>query len=202
MNYLDFLNHVSPLIAYAIVFLILFAESGLLVGFFLPGDSLIFPLGLLASQGHFSLPLLVLTCAIGAIAGDSLGYLIGRKFGSSLFQKSDSLFFKQEYVHRAHEYFDRYGKITVIVARFVPIIRTFAPTVAGVAKMDYRTFLAYNVVGGVMWATALLLLGYYLGKVVPNIDRYLLPIIALIIVSSLIGPLKHVLTVVQEQKKK
>ena len=202
MNYLDILNHVNPLVAYAAVFLILFAESGLLVGFFLPGDSLIFPLGLLASQGHLSLPLLILISAIGAIGGDSLGYLIGRRFGPALFQKGDSILFKQEYVQKAHEYFDRYGKLTVIIARFVPIVRTFVPTVAGVARMDYKTFLAFNVIGGSLWAASLLLLGYYLGKVIPNIDRYLLPIIGLIIVASLIAPLKHVLDSIKQQKSK
>ena len=202
MNYLNLLNHFNQGIGYAIVFLILFAESGLLIGFFLPGDSLVFPLGLLASQGHFSLPLLILISALGAVAGDSLGYYIGHRFGPALFQKEDSLLFKKEYVQKAHQYFDRYGKLTIIIARFVPIVRTFAPTVAGVANMEYGTFLAYNVVGGTLWATSLLLLGYYLGRLVPNIDRYLLPIIALIIVASLIGPLTHVLTMVKEQKKK
>ncbi len=167
--------------------LIVFAESGLLVGFFLPGDSLLFSAGLLSSQGK--LPalgwLLIVACAC-AVAGDQVGYLFGRKVGPSLFRRPDSRFFKQEYVTRARQFFERNGPKTIVFARFVPIVRTFAPIVAGVSEMNYRLFVTYNVLGGVLWGAGVSVLGYILGDTVPNIDKYLLPIIAVVIALSLL----------------
>jgi membrane-associated protein len=193
MSYLHALAALPPGPAYLAVFLILAAESGLLIGFFLPGDTLIFPLGLLASQGILSFPVLLIACIAGAVTGDTLGYFIGKAMGPRLFKKNDSIFFKAEYVERAQAFFERYGRMTLIMARFTPIVRTLAPTIAGVGRMDYRTFFVYNAVGGILWSAVLLSLGYFLGRVVPNVDHYLLPLVAVILVVSLVGPVRHFL---------
>ena len=168
------------------LFLIVFAESGLFFGFFLPGDSLLFTAGLFAAQGTLSLPLILVGCFVAAVAGDQVGYWFGQRVGPSLFRRSDSRLFKQEYVGRAQEFFARHGAKTIVLARFVPIVRTFAPILAGVGGMPYRTFLSFNVIGGLLWAVGVTLLGFWLGNLIPDIDRYLLPIIVLIIAISFI----------------
>jgi len=162
------------------LFLIIFAESGLLVGFFLPGDSLLFTAGLLASKGTLNLPVIIIGCAVASIVGDEVGYLIGRRAGPALFKRPDSRLFKKKNAERAHAYFEKNGPKTIILARFLPVIRTFAPVVAGVGKMDYRRFTTFNVIGGVLWAGGVTLAGNILGKSIPNIDRWLLPIIVVI----------------------
>ncbi|MEZ5260471.1 MAG: VTT domain-containing protein [Acidimicrobiales bacterium] len=169
------------------VLLIVFAESGLLIGFFLPGDSLLFTAGLLSSQGKLpAIGLLVAGCVVAAVAGDQAGYLFGRRVGPALFRRPDSRLFKQANVDKAREYFEQHGSKTIVLARFVPIVRTFAPIVAGVSHMPYRTFVAFNMVGGVAWAAGVTTLGYFLGRTVPSIDRYLLPAVAVIVLLSLI----------------
>ena len=162
------------------LFAIVFAESGLLAGFFLPGDSLLFTAGLLASQGHLNFPLIVTGCFVAAVAGDQVGYVIGRKYGPAVFSRPDSRFFHQKNVDRAQAYFDKNGSKTIVLARFVPIVRTFTPVVAGVARMDYRKFVTFNVVGGFLWAVGVTTLGYVLGESVPEIEKYLLPIVLVI----------------------
>ncbi len=162
------------------LFAIVFAESGLLVGFFLPGDSLLFTAGLLASQGALSLPLVIIGCAVAAIVGDQVGYVIGRRAGPAIFKRPDSRLFHQKNVDRARAYFDKNGPRTIILARFIPIIRTFVPVVAGVGQMEYRKFATYNVIGGVAWGGGLTVAGYFLGKSIPDIDKWLLPIVLLI----------------------
>jgi membrane-associated protein len=154
------------------LFLVVFAESGLLIGFFLPGDSLLFTAGFLASSPssvdealHLPLVPLLLGLAIAAVAGDQVGYLFGRKVGPALFRRPDSRFFKQQNVAKAKEYFDKYGAKTIVLARFVPIVRTFAPIVAGVSGMEYKTFVRFNVVGGLVWSIGVTMLGYFLGQV-------------------------------------
>jgi membrane-associated protein len=166
--------------------LVVFAESGLLIGFFLPGDSLLFTAGLLASQGKLNLGVIVVGCCIAAIAGDQVGYQFGARVGPSLFRRKESRFFKQEYVEQAQAYFDKYGSRTIVLARFIPIVRTFAPIVAGISSMRWRTFALYNVVGGIAWAAGVTIAGNILGDTVPDIDKYLLPIIVLIVVLSAI----------------
>jgi len=166
------------------IVVIVFAESGLLIGFFLPGDSLLFTAGLLVATTDLLLPLPVLIPLIvaAAIAGDQVGYAIGRKAGPRIFHRPDSRFFKQEYVDKAYAYFDRYGGRTIVLARFVPIVRTFAPVVAGVSRMNYRTFVAYNVIGGVLWGAGVTTLGYFLGQidfVADNIELILVGIVLL-----------------------
>lgn len=165
---------------------VIFAETGLFFGFFLPGDSVLFTAGLLASQNYFNVLLLVIFVCTAAILGDSVGYWFGAKVGPRIFTRDDSLFFKKRYVQETHEYFERFGASTIILARFIPIVRTFAPILAGVGRMPYTLFLRYNVTGGVAWGAGVTLAGYFLGRVIPNIDRYLLPIIALIIVVSVL----------------
>lgn len=167
---------------------IVFAETGLFFGFFLPGDSLLFTAGFLASQGYISLPLLLGGTFIAAVAGDSVGYAFGKKIGPSIFTREDSLLFNRKHIARAQHFYEKYGKKTIVLARFIPIVRTFAPIVAGVGNMEYRVFLSYNVIGGLIWTWGMIWLGYGLGEAVPNPDRYVLPIILLIILTSLIPP--------------
>ena len=174
------------------LFAIVFAESGLLVGFFLPGDSLLFTAGLLASRGFSNIILLMVGCAVSAIVGDQVGYLIGRRAGPALFRRPDSRFFHQKNVERARAYFEEHGSKTIILARFVPVVRTFAPMVAGVAQMDYRRFVTFNVVGGVLWGAGVTLAGYLLGNTIHDIDRWLLPIIGLILAVSFVPVIREV----------
>ena len=154
------------------IWVIVFAESGLLVGFFLPGDSLLFTAGFFASSPdsipealHLNLPLLLVGCFVAAVAGDQVGYLFGRRVGPALFNRPDSRFFKRQNVEKAQRFFDKHGAKTIVLARFVPIVRTFAPIVAGVSTMRYRTFVTFNLVGGALWAIGVTLLGYFLGQV-------------------------------------
>lgn len=172
------------------LFGIIFAESGLLIGFFLPGDSLLFTAGLLASQDDYGLNIWVLLVGFFAMAvlGDQVGYWFGKRVGPSLFSRPDSRLFKQEYVTRTHNFFEKNGPKTIMIARFVPIVRTFAPILAGVGGMNYKTFVRFNVMGGFIWAVGVTAAGYVLGSTIPSIDRYLLPIIALIVLGSLIPP--------------
>ncbi len=171
------------------LFAVIFAESGLLIGFFLPGDSLLFTAGLLASQGKFglSLPVVLVGCFVAAVLGDQVGYLFGKRVGPSIFRRPNSRLFKQEYVVKADEFFERHGPKTIVLARFVPVVRTFVPVLAGVGKMHYRTFFTYNVIGGFLWAVGITGLGAILGNEIgaANVDKYLLPIIAVIIVLSI-----------------
>lgn len=168
------------------VFAVIFAESGLLVGFFLPGDSLLFTAGLLASQGVLNLAVLMVGCAAAAVAGDQVGYLIGRRAGPAVFRRPDSRLFHKQNVDRARAYFEKNGPKTIVLARFIPVIRTFVPVVAGVGEMEYRRFVTFNVVGGILWACGVTVAGYALGSSIPNIDRYLLPAVLLIAAVSFV----------------
>ena len=173
-------------IGYLGIFLIIFAESGLFFGFFLPGDTLLFTAGLLASQGYLSITLIILITVLGAVLGDQIGYLFGRKFGPKIFKRDESFFFKKKHVAEAENFYKKYGKKTVLLERFMPVIRTFIPILAGVGKMNYRTFVTYNIIGGIFWAMGITLLGYFLGQKVPNIETYLIPIILLIVFVSIL----------------
>ena len=166
------------------LFAIVFAESGLLFGFFLPGDSLLFTAGLLSSHGDLNFAVILVGCFLAAVLGDQVGYLFGRRVGPSLFRRPDSRIFRQEHVERAQGFFDEHGSKTIVLARFVPIVRTFAPIVAGVSRMEYRTFFTYNMLGGLLWAVGVTTAGYLLGETIPDIDKYLLPIIGVIILLS------------------
>lgn len=166
------------------VILIIFAETGLFFGFFFPGDSLLFTAGILASQSILNIWVLILGCIIASILGDSVGYFTGKKYGRGLFKKEDSFLFKKKYLHEAEIFYEKHGKFTIIMARFIPIIRTFAPIVAGIGNMHYKTFISYNIFGGIFWVSLMLALGYFLGGIIPNPDKYLLPIIFVIILVS------------------
>jgi membrane-associated protein len=170
------------------ILVLVFAESGLLFGFFLPGDSLLFTTGLLVADGtylHQPLWLMCLLISIAALLGDQFGYYFGRRFGPALFRRPDSRLFKQENLTRASAFFARYGARSIVLARFVPIVRTFTPIVAGASRMHYRTFLMYNVVGGVLWACGVTTLGYFLGQVAfvrSNIEFILLGIVVVSVI--------------------
>lgn len=170
---------------------IIFAESGLLIGFFLPGDSLLFTAGFLASQGYLNIALLLVLVFIAAVVGDSVGYWFGKKVGPKIFNRPNSILFNRENVDRTNEFFEKHGRKSIILARFIPVVRTFTPIMAGVGEMKYSTFITYNIVGGLLWAVGVTLLGYYLGQVIPDVDRYLLPIIVLIIFLSLLPTFYH-----------
>jgi len=185
----DFLRTVG----YLGIFAIIFAESGLFIGFFLPGDSLLFTAGFLASQDFFSLPLLLVGCFLAAVLGDSVGYAFGRRVGPRLFQREDSVLFHKKNVFKAQAFYEKHGAKTIVIARFIPVVRTFAPIVAGIGQMRYRHFLTYNVVGGLLWAVGVTLLGYFLGNAIPDVDRYLLPIIVFIVLISVAPAAYHML---------
>lgn len=174
------------------LFFIVFAESGLFFGFFLPGDSLLFTAGFLASQGYFDIKRLMPLLIIAAIGGDSTGYWMGNKFGQWLLKQRESFFFQKKHLFEAQRFYKKHGGKTLILARFIPAVRTFAPIVAGMAKMHYKKFLTFSVVGGMLWVTGMLLLGYFLGSTIPGVDKYLLPIIALIILLSVTPGLIHI----------
>jgi len=173
-------------VGYLGIFLIIFAESGLFFGFFLPGDTLLFTAGLLASQGYFDITLLILFITFAAILGDQVGYLFGIKIGPKIFNHDDSFFFKKRYVADAEKFYKEHGKKAIVLARFMPVVRTFIPILAGVGKMHYRTFVTYNIMGGLLWGTGITLAGYFLGQRIPNVDTYLIPILLLIVFASML----------------
>jgi membrane-associated protein len=174
------------------IFGIVFVESGILVGLFLPGDSLLVTAGLLASQGFVDVRVLMLVVFLGAVLGDSMGYAFGKNVGPRVFTREESFFFRKSYLARAQEFYTRHGGKTIVLARFLPVVRTFVPVLAGVGRMHYQTFLFYNIAGGLLWAVGLTGLGYFLGNVIPNLERYLVLIILLVIIASFLPPLVHI----------
>lgn len=185
------LSSLIQTVGYFGVFAIVFLESGMMVGFFFPGDSLLFTAGFLASQNLLDIKILIIGCFIAAVAGDSIGYYIGKKFGRKLFSKDNSIWFHKDHLQRAQNFYDRHGGKTIILARFIPVVRAFAPVVAGVGLMKYKKFAAYNLIGGILWAIIIPLLGFYLGNAIPDVDKYLLPIVGLIIVASVLPVIHH-----------
>lgn len=173
-------------IGYPGLFAVVFLESGVFFGFFLPGSSMLFTAGLLATKGLFNPWVLIALMWLAAVLGDSAGYWFGNTVGIRLFLREDSAFFKHEYLEKAKDFYDRHGVRTIVFARFVPIIRTFVPIVAGVVEMRYRSFLAYNILGALVWAAGVTFLGYYLGEKVPFVQTYLTPIIIVIIIVTCI----------------
>ena len=178
--------------------LVIFAESGLLIGFFLPGDSLLFTAGVLVQTGLINVNIFVLIALlfVAAVLGDSVGYTFGRRAGPTIFKKPNARLFKQEYIKQAQAFYEKHGGKTIILARFIPIVRTFAPIVAGASNMPYRRFIAFNVIGGFSWVTLITLAGYLLGEVFQRsgleIDQIILPVVAIIIVISVLPPLLHI----------
>ncbi len=179
---------------YTVLFAIVFAETGLLVGFFLPGDSLLVTAGLMAAQGYLNVFVLMVLLVIAAIVGDTVGYAIGFKAGPMIFNREQSLFFRRDYLLKAKAFYERHGGKTIVIARFVPIIRTFAPVIAGVGQMNYARFLSYNVFGGIGWVVSMCMAGFLLGQI-PGVDKYLhfiiLAVIFLSILPAIIEVAKH-----------
>ena len=196
-EFLHFLRDPSALIkwaGYVGLTLIVFTETGLFFGFFLPGDSLLVTAGLLSSQGFpLNVWKLGLLLSAAAIAGDNTNYWIGRTTGPRIFRREDSLFFKKRHVERASAFYARHGPKTIVLARFMPIVRTFAPVVAGMAAMDYRRFVLYTIVGALVWAVGVTWLGYFLGSLIPEAGKYLEYIIILIVLASIAPPAIHLL---------
>ena len=168
------------------VVFIIFAESGLFFGFFFPGDSLLFTAGFLASQDILPISWLLILCFIAAVLGDNIGYAFGKKTGPMIFNREDSLFFHRKHIEKANIFYQKYGKKTIVLARFIPIIRTFAPIVAGVGNMNYKIFLSFNLIGGFIWTVGIISAGYFLGRMIPGIDQYLTIIILVIVFISFI----------------
>ncbi|MCE7935605.1 MAG: DedA family protein [Chlorobi bacterium CHB2] len=179
----------GEVVAYVVLFIIIFSETGLLVGFFLPGDSLLVVAGLLASSGDLNIFYLIGLLIPAAIIGDAVGYNIGLRGGRRLMNRPNSRFFKKEHLVKTQEFYQKHGGKTIVLARYIPIIRTFAPVVAGMAQMPYRTFGLYNIGGGILWILSTTLLGFYLGQLVPNIDRYLHFVIGIVIFLSILPPI-------------
>ncbi len=184
-----------------LVALLIFAESGMMVGFFFPGDTLLLSAGVFAAQGKLSLSWLITFVVIAAIAGDNTGYQIGRTMGKRLFRKKDGLFFRQEYVEQSEKFYERYGAKTMLLAHFIPVIRTFAPIVAGVGKMPRRTFIIFDAIGDCAWAVLIILLGYWFGSKIPNIDHYVLPAVAVVVVFSFGPMLYHIAKAIWEKRR-
>src|SRR5258708_4950152 len=209
------LRQIIQTIGYVGLFAIIFSESGLFFGFFLPGDSLLVTAGLLASQNLFNIVLLILLLAMAAILGDSTGYWMGKKFGKRIFSKVNidthnlSLLEiinirlrNKKHIETASNFYKDHGNQTIILARFVPYVRTFGPIVAGIGEMDYKRFVTFNIIGGAGWATGMLLIGFFLGKTIPNVDHYLIPIIIIIITISFIpSAYEHRKTILRQTKK-
>jgi membrane-associated protein len=174
------------------VIAIIFAETGLFFGFFFPGDSLLFTAGFLASQHQISFAWLLVGAFVAAVIGDSVGYAFGKKVGPALFVKENSIFFDKKHITRAQHFYEKHGKKTIILARFIPVVRTFAPIVAGVGNMTYRTFISFNIIGGFLWTWAMLWLGYGFGSIIPDPDRYVIPAVLLIIIISILPALREI----------
>lgn len=172
------------------IFLIIFSESGLFFGFFLPGDSLLFTAGLFSQAGFFPVVPLILGCIVAAILGGFVGYITGKKIGAKLFNKEASIFFKKKYVYQAEHFYNKHGSLTIMIARFIPIVRTFAPIVAGIGKMRPHTFVFFNIASGIVWPLIVVSVGYLLGAKIPNAEEYLLPITLAVIVIS-VAPIAY-----------
>lgn len=188
-------------VGYVGVFLIVFIESGVPIGLVLPlpGDTLLFSAGILAASSVFDLVPLIATVVVAAVLGDSAGYWFGSKYGRKLFSKEDALFLNKRHLVRTEQFYKKYGRSAIIIARFLPIFRTLVPITAGMGHMHYGVFLRYNIIGALVWGIGVTLLGYYLGTLIPDIDTYLLPILGVVIFLSVAGALKEILQARKEQ---
>lgn len=204
-DFFHFIYDVQGLIQWGgtlLVCTIVFIETGFFVGFFLPGDSLLVTAGVFAAAGHLDLATLLLLVPLCAIVGDQIGYWIGRKAGDALYRREDSLLFRKRHLERAHNFYESYGGKTVILARFVPIVRTFCPPVAGAARMKYTRYLAYDIFGGCFWVGSMVLAGYFLGTVVPNINERIHWVIAVVVFLSLLPAIIGALRVRFQKSRK
>src|ERR687890_271606 len=205
-NIIDFLTTKGLVLTYVGLMLIVFAETGLALGFFLPGDSLLVVAGLIWRAKQLSVALLLMLLFIAAVVGDAVGYYSGLKLGPRLFKREKSLLFRPSHLRKAHEFYEKYGGKTIIIARFVPIVRTFAPIVAGAAQMPYRTFVVYNVIGGFLWVFSMILAGYFLGTVVENalgikLEDHIEKVVVVVVALSLLPPAIEYLKSRREKKR-
>jgi membrane-associated protein len=184
-----------------LIALIIFGESGMFIGFFFPGDTLLLAAGVFAAQGKLSIEAVIAVIAAAAILGDNIGYLIGRKYGRKLFDRPDSIIFRQEYLHRAEAFFRRYGARTMLFAHFVPIVRTFAPAAAGMSNMDHKRFVIYDAIGDIFWATSITMVGYLFGTRIPDIDKYLHYAVAGVVIITLVPTLYHLGMAIREKNR-
>jgi membrane-associated protein len=180
---------------------IIFGESGMFIGFFFPGDTLLLTAGVFAAQGKLSLASVILVVALAAIAGDNVGYHIGKRYGRQLFRKPDGLIFRQEYVQRAERFYERFGSRTMLIAHFVPVVRTFVPPVAGVAKMDYPKFVVFDAIGDTAWAIIVTLIGYWFGTKIPNLDHYIVLAVVAVVFITLGPTVYHVIKALLEKRR-
>jgi membrane-associated protein len=190
-KYLDLMIQTMGIWSYVIIFLIIFCETGLVVTPILPGDSLLFAIGTFAAIGSFDIATVLVLLTIAAIAGDTVNYWIGNYLGPKVFHYEDSRFFKKKHLERTHQFYEKHGGKTIIIARFIPIIRTFAPFVAGIGSMTYRKFLSYNVIGGIFWIFSLTLAGYFFGNIPVVRNNFSLVIIAIVMISIMPGVIEY-----------
>jgi membrane-associated protein len=186
----------------ALIAAIIFGESGMFIGFFFPGDTLLLSAGVFAGQGKLSIAGLIVVVALAAIAGDNTGYHIGKRYGRRLFRKPDGIVFRQEYVHRAEVFYERFGSRAMLLAHFVPIVRTFAPAVAGVARMPYRRFVFFDAIGDIAWAAIVSLIGYWFGTKIPNVDHYILLAVFGVMIFTLGPTLYHLAKALLAKRRK
>ena len=179
---------------------VIFGESGMFIGFFFPGDTLLLTAGVFAAQGKLPLFSAIAVIAAAAILGDNVGYHIGKRYGRRLFRKSDGLIFRQEYIQRAEEFYERFGARTMLIAHFVPVVRTFVPPVAGVARMNYKQFIIFDAIGDIAWATVVTLIGYWFGTKIPNIDHYIVLAVVAVIFITLGPTVYHVVKAIVEKR--
>lgn len=184
-----------------VLIFIVFAETGLAAGFFLPGDSLLVVAGLFAAKGDLNVTILLSTLFVAAVVGDAVGYYSGSKLGPHIFKRPKSLLFRPSHLQKAHSFYEKYGGKTIIIARFVPIVRTFAPIVAGAAKMPYRKFVVFNVVGGFLWVFSMVLGGYFLGSLIPDLDKHIEWVVIIVVALSLTPPLYEYIRSRREKAK-
>lgn len=180
----------------------IFAESGMFVGFFFPGDTLLLTAGIFAAQGKLSLVSVIAVVAIAAIIGDNVGYHIGKRYGRQLFKKPDGIIFRQEYVQRSEDFYEKWGSKTMLIAHFVPVVRTFAPAVAGVGKMNYKQFVIFDAIGDLAWAISITLVGYWFGTKIPNIDHYIVLAVMAVVLITLGPTVYHLIRALLEKRSK
>lgn len=185
-------NHLIQTGGLLVITLIIFAESGMMVGFFFPGDTLLFSAGIFAATGKLSLAAVILCVSIAAILGDNTGYFIGKKLGPRLFKK-DGVIFRKEYIDRAEKFYEKYGSKTMLVAHFIPIVRSFVPVTAGAGKMSYKLFFIFDAIGDIAWATLTTLVGYFVGSRIPGVEKYIDPIIIVVVLAVLLPSIYHAL---------
>lgn len=186
-------DHIVAAGGLLIIAAIIFAESGMMVGFFFPGDTLLLSAGVLAASGKLSVIATIIVVAIAAILGDNVGYQIGRSLGPRLFRKEDGLIFRKAYIERAEKFYEKYGSKTMLLAHFVPVIRSFAPVTAGAGKMDRKLFFIFDASGDIAWAVLITLFGYFVGSKIPHIDKYVEPVLILVVLVTLLPTIYHIL---------